>query len=176
MKRARRLGLMTTYVLLAGLPAVATAQEVATERELARELAGIRVSLDRLVKLAESQLHLQRTELLIRRINLSEQRIEPLERRLRDAEATLSAREDELERLRAVVAERESALDEAVREGRTEEEGELRRMLREMDAVLRSEQPLLDTAYQRVRQLEDEIAEEREGIRTLDERLAELLD
>jgi hypothetical protein len=175
-KRRRGLSGLLCWVCCVSFVTTVASQEAGGQREMAEELAGIRVSLDRLVTLMETHVRHQRVDLLIRRITLRERRIDPLQGRLREAEQTQRAREEGLERLRAMILGEEAALDEAVRTGHAERETEVRRLLEELDGVTRVEQPLVDAGLLRVRQLEDQIAEEREEIQILDELLLEELE
>jgi hypothetical protein len=95
---------------------------------------------------------------------------------LRDAEEELRGRQQDLERIRAMIVEQEAEVDRAVTAGDSQAEADARRMLREIETVVRREEPLLDSATVRVRDLEDRIAEEREEIEILDEMLMERLE
>lgn len=177
MSSLRTLGWWLVIALVCGSAGGGVGAQEEIERDvLARELAGIRDSLDRLVALVETQVRQQSIELVIRRITLRERRIEPLERRMRDAEEELRARQQDLERIRAMIAEQEAEVDRAVTAGDGQAEADARRMLREIETVVRREEPLLDAATVRVRDLEDRIAEEREEIEILDEMLMERLE
>jgi hypothetical protein len=140
------------------------------------ELAGIQRSLDRLVELFEAQLEHQRVDLLLKRIQLKERRLDPAERRLRDAEASLEGRESEMMRMRSMLEDQRAVLEDEVRDGVDQASTGTRRMVAELERVIRTETEQIDDARMRVRRLEDDLAVQREEIEILDDLLLEMLD
>ena len=148
----------------------------ATGEAAAPGLAGIQQSLDRLVELFEAQLAYQRVDLLLKRIQLKERRLEPAERRLRGAQANLEGREAEVKRMKAMLVEQQSVLDDEIREGIDLPGSQTRQIISTLERAILTEGAQLDDERMRVRRIEDELAEQREEIEILDDLLLEMLE
>jgi hypothetical protein len=174
-----RVRIVLTALVLSIASTLASAQQqdrVADGGAAAPGLAGIQRSLDRLVELFEAQVEHQRVDLLLKRIELKERRLEPAERRLRDAQASLEGREDEIKRMKAMLAENQVALDDEIRDGIDQPDSETRHMIVSLERVIRTEEAQLDDERMRARVLEDDLAGQREEIEILDDALMEMLD
>jgi hypothetical protein len=139
------------------------------------EMAGIQRSLDRLVDLFEAHLEHQRLDLLLKRIQLKERRLEPAQKRLRDAEARLEGREAEIKRMKQMLEEQQSVLDDEIRQGGDAGDSETRRMIINLERVIRTQEAQVEDGRARVRRLEDELAVQREEVEILDDLLLEML-
>lgn len=140
------------------------------------EMAGIQRSLDRLVELFEAHLDHQRADLLLKRIQIKERRLEPAEQRLRDAESRLEGRESEIKRMTQILEEQQGVLEDEIREGTDQPGSDTRRMIANLERVIRTQQAQFDDGQMRVRRLEDELADQREDIEILDDLLMEMLE
>ena len=127
-------------------------------------------------KLAAEHLEHQRVDLLLKRIQLKERRIAPAERRLRDAETSLLGREAGIKRMRTMLAEHQTLLDDEIRDGTDQPGSGTRRMIAEFERAVRTEDAQLDDARMRVRRLEDDLVDQREEIEILDDVLMEMLE
>jgi chromosome segregation ATPase len=172
-----RLGAIFVLVALAVAPVAG--QPASTDLispQLAEDLKGIRSALDRLVALHEVDQRHREVELLLKRIGLRERRLEPLQTRLQYAEVEVRNHEDQLKTLEKMREQHEDLLKEEIKDGTDTPRSETRRMLEDLQRTRKSVSERVEAAEIRLRQLQDEIAEEQEEIEILDEMLTELLE
>jgi hypothetical protein len=174
-----RTGLVCGLVALAlsGLTSPVRAQPRSDDEgaRLLEEVAGLNRSLDRLVALLERSLENQRIDLLLKRVDLKERRLAPLEAELRDAENEVLRAETEIRRMEDMQERQERLISRAVREGTDQPDSEARRMIQKIEASREYQAGRQDEAVQRVRQLEDRLAEGRDEIAIVEATLNELL-
>lgn len=173
----KRVGIVvaTAALLVAGSPAVVAQQDTDDLPRLVEEMSGVNRSLDQLVRLMESILEQQKTDLLLKRIEMKERRVSPLEAEMRNARNTASGISTEIERLQAMLDEWESAHRRAVRDGKEAVAAEQLEMINQVRSNLEIEILSRDDFERRARDLEDEIALHRRVIEVLDDMLAEKL-
>ncbi len=162
--------------ILAAPPADAAPAAPAGDAAVARELTGVRLTLERLVALLETQLRQQDTLILLRRIELAERRIAPMEGRLADLKS--QRRQAALERdnfVRMMEENREEAED-ALREGDLEAEQQAKRMTEDLERVLRMQTQRIDDLDRQIQEMEIALAGSRDEIEVLDDVLRERLD
>lgn len=174
--RVRIVVAVVAVVLVCTLASGQRPQAGADSGPAASEMEGIQRSLDRLVELFEAHLGHQRVDLLIKRIQLKERRLEPAEKRLRDAESRLEGRDAEIKRMKQMLEEQQQVLDDEVREGIDPTVSETRRMVANLERVIRTQEAQVEDGRARIRQLEDELADKREEIEILDDLLLEMLE
>jgi len=142
---------------------------------VARELAGIRASLDRLAGLLQDARAGQRAQLLLRRIERREVRLATLEARLRSLQGDKASDEEQL----AQIVMYRTSMDDEIRAAR--DRGELvpaeqsETMILQIETEEKSLKDRIERSAARIRDLEDQIAEGREAIEDLDLRLEEIL-
>jgi chromosome segregation ATPase len=142
---------------------------------VARELAGIRASLDRLAGLLQDARAGQHAQLLLRRIERREVRLATLEARLRSQQGNKAGDEEQL----AQIVTYRTTVDDEIRAAR--DRGELvpaqksEMMIRQIEAEEKNLKERIERSATRIRDLEDEVAEGREAIEDLDLRLEEIL-
>jgi chromosome segregation ATPase len=151
-------------------PAPASGESVAL---LAREMAGVRRSLDRIGELLERLLAGQEADLLLRRIALKERRLDPvldelarLRRDLDDAEAEKGQ----------MLTYLESLADEVTRGQLSGEDvATLQSEREQVENLVASHEATLRSLETRIADLENEVADERDEIEILEEILEERL-
>ncbi len=155
------------------LPAVAESNDNDPD-PVVSELARVRASLDRLVQLLEDAQAAQQAELLLRRIERRERRLLPLESRLRTAREDLVQLDEELVKFAAY----REQLDEEIRAatGRGESsEPEAGLILDRLDAEKTGMERRKEQLELRIRQLEDQVAEQLEEIEFMEGSLEEMV-
>jgi chromosome segregation ATPase len=178
-----------TAVILAALPVagvfvVATsggATEPAGGDRVARELAGLNRSLESVVAVLERLERKQDLALLLRRIELKERRLLPREQALRSSSSTLENMRSDLEQLRHYRESVREQISSAIREGAVGPEADeimagLRRQEAEAVNLLDSRTKEVEALELRRQVLEDEVAEQREEVEILEERLDAFLE
>ena len=165
-------------VTLLLVPPAALAQSAtdASPAEIASDVHGIHQALNRLVVLLEEVQQQQHVELLLKRIELKERRLAPLERRLRSAEDQVAGHEDELKHIEVMLTETEQEIDNEIRAGKDDPDGESRQRLEGLKRAVEPMNARLDEARLRMRRAEDDLLDGREEIEILDETLMELLE
>lgn len=153
---------------------VTTAGEEASH--LVEQLELLNRSLARLVELQERLLGNQRVDLLLKRIALEERRLAPLEKELLDARREFQELESRLEMIRGELDLQEENLREALMNGADAQKEQFRTAVDEMRRFLDIAEKRRDDMSARIRLLEDDLAEGREEIATLDAMLRELVD
>jgi flagellar biosynthesis chaperone FliJ len=143
---------------------------------LAEEVAGVNRSLARLVELLEDSLANQRVELVLKRIDLKERRLAPLETELRDAENTVLRTESELQRIEDMREQQERQISRDLRDGSDSPDSDARQMMRKIETMVEFQQARLESGRERMRRLEDALAEGRRDMEVLEDKLAEMLE
>jgi len=159
-------------LLLVGSAFPSVAQQPAAEPDLAREMAGVNRSLEQMAAMLERLLENQKTDLVLKRIEMRERRIAPLETELRERHGELVTSQAELDRLEDLKEDWNDRLREAAR---TDENAaiELRVMQQQFEQAHGKQNSRHLALEERVRQLEDELAEGREVIQDLEALLLE---
>jgi len=142
---------------------------------VARELAGIRSSLDRLTAALEEVRVSRRADLLLRRIERREVRLATLEARLRSARGSLDGEQEQLAQIEIYRHQVESEIREARERGEPDPRGEADLMMQQIDVQETTVKDRIQRLETGIRDLEDQIAEGREAIKDLDVRLEEVL-
>ena len=166
-------------IVILFVPIALTPPPLAAQDSLAmaaEDLKGIRAALDRLVLLQETDRRQREMELVLKRIELRERRLGPLETRLQHAEVDLRNNEEQLKSLESMRVQHKDRLAEEIKDGTDARRSETRRMLDDIDRTMDSVTERGEDSTTRLRQLEDEIADQKEEIEILDEMLAELLE
>jgi len=143
---------------------------------LVEEVSGLNRSLERLVVLLERSLANQQVDLLLKRIDLKQRRFAPLEAELRDAENTVLRTESEIQRIAEISEQQERQISRDLRDGTDSPDSEARRMMQKIDTMVEFQAGRLGDNRERMRKLEDQLAEGREEEAILEDMLAELLD
>lgn len=168
------------FVLAAAWIPASRAQQPAPAEEaqgaLLAEIAGLHRSLDQLVELLRAGLAHQKIDVMLKRIELKERRLAPLERRLRGTQDSILNSQGEIARLEQMKESTEQELADLIREGHEGAINESRYLMGEFEKAIRSEQATIEELERRVVELEDELADGRDEIAILDEKLAELLE
>ena len=105
------------FVTAVSVPAVAEESGESGSTALVKEVAGLRASVDELVNLLERHMGYQKTELMLKRIDLKQRQLEPLERELRNKKDLLESRHEEIDQLRMFQGQIEKEIDDEIREG-----------------------------------------------------------
>ena len=145
------------------------------EDPVARELAGIRSSLDRLTAALLEVRVSRRADLLLRRIERREVRLATLEARLRSARGSLDGEQEQLAQIEIYRHQVESEIREARERGEPDPRGEADLMMQQIDVQETTVKDRIQRLETGIRDLEDQIAEGREAIEDLDLRLEEVL-
>jgi hypothetical protein len=165
--------------LLSLLPAAGpvTAQEATNAApDLVKEIEALRKSVQEAVGLLERALAQQRAELLLKRLDLKERRVVPLESELRRARDAVTTTRSEVERFEQMEEETESRIADAVRSGTDREDSDDRILAGQLEAALSQVRRALESEEDRVRRLEDELAERLDEIEILEDSLRRRLD
>jgi len=157
-------------------PLGASAPRAQESSALVEEVAGLHRSLDQLVELLRASVANQRIDILLRRIELKERRLSPMERRLGSVQDEIVNIRSELARFEAMKERAESDLLDAERDGDEGAMNEARFMIRDLEQAMISLRAKLDELERRLPLLENELADGREELLILDEKLEELLD
>lgn len=168
--------IVPTVIGLLLLAWTARAQSPVADPAVADDVAGIHEALDRLVVILEDVRRDQQTHVLIRRIELAERRISPAQSRLRSAENDIENMENELPHMVMRKEQLEEELQQEIRMGLDPAKSDVRRMLDEMETLMRGLKQRSEEAELRKRRYEDEIADARDEIAILDELLLELVE
>jgi len=115
-----RYGVLFAVCLFAtavSVPAVAEESGESGSTALVEEVAGLRASVDELVNLLERHMSYQKTELMLKRIDLKQRQLEPLERELRNKQDLLESRRDEIDQLRMFQEQIDEQIEGEIREG-----------------------------------------------------------
>jgi hypothetical protein len=168
----------TLYVASIALGAVGASPAPAQSEsvDLADDLRGIRVALERLVALEEIGRRHGEVEILLRRIEMRERRMEPLQRRLASAENEIDDLTENVRTLETMMEQFDTRLQEEIKEGADLPRSETRTMLEDIERTIRSNTERIDEVTLRARLLEVEIAESTDEIEVLDDRLMDLLE
>lgn len=155
------------------VPVLAAPESESDASHAARELAGIRVQLDRIAALLEEVGTSQQLQALMTRIRLKQQRLSSAESAMRTARTELRNVRDEIGSLAAVQESWRREFDTMMEEGL--ERDERRREL----AMLEARQEQLEVREEelvlRVTEAEDDFAEAREDIEILEASVDERL-
>lgn len=147
-----------------------------TPERVVRELAGIRESLDDLVALLSTMRRNQDASLLLRRIEMHERRLAPLEGRLDRNRREQQEAKTSMNNL----AERTSQMEELVlkieREGRDEVPLPMRQEVHMVEQQMNRELERLDALQQQQIELENALADRRDDVEILADRLHDLVD
>ena len=143
---------------------------------LVKEVEALRKTVEEAVTLLDRALAHQRTEILLKRLDLKERRVVPLESELRRAHDGLAASRNELERFEQMLEETEQRISEEIRSGVDPEESENRILKGDLEQALVHVRGSVESDEDRVRRLEDELAERLEEIEILEDSLQERLD
>jgi len=143
---------------------------------LVKEVEALRKTVEEAVTLLDRALAHQRTEILLKRLDLKERRVVPLESELRHARDGQAASRNELERFEQMIEEIEQRISEEIRSGVDPEESENRIMKGDLEQALAHVRRNVESDEDRVRRLEDELAERLEEIEILEDSLQERLD
>jgi flagellar biosynthesis chaperone FliJ len=164
--------------LLALIPAAPATAQTATDPapKLVKEVAALRKTLEEAVALLDRALAHQRTELLLKRLDLKERRVVPLESELRSARDALDASGNEVEQFEQMLDEAEQQISEEIRDGADRENSESRVLKQNLEQALAHVRRNLESDEDRVRRLEDELAERLEEIEILEDSLQERLE
>lgn len=176
--RRRLQGVCVSVLMVAAFipaPAVRAQSDVATER-VADELAGLRSTVERLVRLMESQLAQRDVELLFRRIEMKERRVAPMEGRLRDLQSQQRQVALEENNFAEYIAQIEEDLEEARRSGDPEAEKQSKQELENLDRLVKMQTARKDELDRQIQDLENLLAGSRDEIRNLDDQLQEMLE
>ena len=125
------------------------------------DLTGIRKSLERLVELFEANLASQRSDLLLRRVEISAAQIAPLEKELRSKRKEMLGDEEELDRYEAGLQEIDDRLFNAQGEQKAEIEKQARIEKRFIEIQLESAKNQLWHRQQALQDLEDDVRDRR---------------
>ncbi len=166
----KRLCLVTAMIALVLSSAPVIADDSAS---LALEVRQIREALDTLVEL---QLTRDRTDLVLKRLELHERRLDPLAQRLVMAETEYRKVVDNLQSLERLKEQDEKMIEDAIKEGNEEDRASIRLMLDNIERTMEQDGEREDAALLRVRELEDEIADRQRDIEILDEIFATFLE
>jgi peptidoglycan hydrolase CwlO-like protein len=174
-------GIAALLILLALLwTAPATTQGPAgTGDEVSRlveQLEGLNRSLGHLVVLMERSLDNQQVDQLLKRINLRDSRLAPLESELRRAEREVEEHETWVAHMKTELEETEERLREATRTGNEPDAVSAREMVEQIRSIIEGQEKQRDTLHERVRRLEDELADGRDELAVLEEMLRERLE
>jgi len=167
--------LLGIALVLVGTSVSYAQAEPAELPRLTEEVAGVNRSLDRLVGLLVTMLEQQKTDLLLKRIEMKERRVLPLEQEMRRARNTASNIGVEIDRMQAMIDDAESSQRKALRDGREREGKELDQMITQLSLNYDVEVASRDEHERRARDLEDQIALHRRDIEVLDDLLMEQL-
>lgn len=165
-------------MLFLGTPGPVSAQdsqENPTE-QLARELARLNRSLDRIVGLMEDSASYDRVELVLRRIDLKERRLAPLEAQMRRVDTQIFDHKSEIKRMEQMVEEHEDLLDDEIRDGTDRPGSDTRQYMHQLPQAVASITARYEELQLRQRRLEDELGDGRDEIALLDEALREMLE
>lgn len=167
-----------TAAIAVGLSPTTIAQadgSAATDR-VASELAGLRGSVDRLVRLMEAQLAQRDVELLLRRIEMKERRVAPMEGRLSDLKAQRRQVGMEESNFAEYVSQIEDSLEEARRSGDSEAEKQAEQELDGLERLVKMQAGRKEDLERQIQELENLLAGSRDEIRDLDDQLQEMLE
>ena len=78
--------------------------------------------------------------------------------------------------MKQMLEDQRQVLDDEVREGIDPAVSETRRMVANLERVIRTQEAQVEDGRERVRRLEDELADQREEIEILDDLLLEMLE
>jgi chromosome segregation ATPase len=175
-----RSGRGRALALLAGLllatPVLGDASDPATPSQesaalLAREMAGVRRSLDHIGELLERLLAGQETDLLLRRIALKERRLDPV----LDELTRLRRDHDDAEAEKGqMLAYLESLADEVTRGQLSGEDvAALQSEREQVENIVAAQEETLRSLETRIAEIENEVADARDDIEILEEILEE---
>jgi len=147
-----------------------------TAPDLVKEVEALRKTVEEAVALLDRAVAHQRTEILLKRLDLKERRVVPLESELRHARDGLAASRNETERFEQMIEETEHRIAEETRSGVDPDESENRILKDDLEQALAHVRRNVEADEDRVRRLEDELAERLEEIEILEDSLQERLD
>ena len=151
------------------------APETGDKDAVVRELAGIRVSLDRLAVLLQESRSGERALLLLRRIERREVRLATLEARLNSARSSRQNDEEQLAQIEVYRAQVDEEIRAARERGDQGIEGQFDNMIRQTEMEEERLKARIESIDAMILALEDQVAEGREAIGDLDLRLDEIL-
>jgi chromosome segregation ATPase len=166
-------------IVLAAGGAPATAQEATTRPgvTVAPEPADrLSRSLDDIADSLRQLLRAEKTQIVLRRIELEERRLAPQSAELRGARSEVRGIKDEIRYMRIYVQDLESDVESELLAGADQDREAMRDQLETIQAEIRLNEEKLTAAERRVVDLEIDLAEGRDRIDILDERLLELLE
>ena len=142
---------------------------------VARELAGIRASLERLAVLLQASQAGERAQLLLRRIERKEVRLAGLESRLLSARSNKANDEEQLAQFGMYRSQMEEQVRKARERGEPGVDDQIENILLQTEAEEKRLVARIESLETQIRELEDQVAERREAIEDLDLRLEEIL-
>ncbi len=144
--------------------------------QVARELAGIRDSLDELVALLVTMRRNQDADLILRRIEMHERRLAPLDGRLDRNSREQQDAKSSIGNIKQWMSQTEEQIDKMEREGREEVPLQLYQELRMAEQQLTQEEARLEGLQQRQIELENTLADRRDDVEILEDLLRDLVE
>jgi chromosome segregation ATPase len=163
-------------VVAAAVPAIAEEAMDAESTTLVEEVAGLRGSVDQLVTLLERHMKYQKTELILKRLDLKERQLQPLERELRATRDDLEYRNEELDELGMYLAQVESEIEEEIRVGTDSPDSHSRRAREEVEERRKNLEERIVDLERRILDLEGEVAFRQREIDDLEDILEDYLE
>jgi hypothetical protein len=152
----------------------AAAQTASTQ--LVEEMKGIRLALDRLVALQQSNDRYRRVDLIMKRIELAAKRLAPVEAKLVRVERMIEEYDGSLQALARMNEQQENYLHDEIKEGVDSPRSETRIALEDIERSIDGLEASTEAKLLLKQELENELAAEQREIDILDEMLMELVE
>jgi chromosome segregation ATPase len=164
------------FVTAASVPVVAEESGDSGSATLLEEVAGLRASVNELVRLLERHMGYQKTELMLKRIDLKQRQLEPLERELRNSNNLLESRQDEIDQLAMFLEQIEREIDDEIRAGTDTPDSDSRGYRQEVELQRTKLEERIGDLEREILDLEGEVAYRQRELEDLEEILEDFLE
>ena len=144
--------------------------------QLVDEVAGLRASVEELVRMLDRYMSYQQTELLLRRIDLKQRRLAPLEREVRSRRDQADNRREELAQFDEMERQVREQIQDEIRSGVDSPESETRRWEEELELRRKMAEERLEELEQTILETEGDMLALQRELLALEDLLADLLD